>query len=133
SFNCVSQSQAAEFSDLQRVLGIARNGIAIDRFLSTFVPAGKREYLLWIGRICEEKGTHIALDVAHSAGKKLIVAGSVYPFLYHQKYFAREVIPRLKRAGSKAKYVERPTFGEKVDLIRNAEAVMITSEINETS
>ena len=133
-FNCVSQSQTAEFEDIaSRMISVAHNGIALDVFPTEQVPASKREYLLWLGRICEEKGTHTALDVAHADGKKLIIAGTVYPFLYHQKYFAREVIPRLKRAGSMAKYVERPTFAEKIDLLRNAQALLITSNINETS
>ena len=133
SFNCVSQSQMCEFRDLPRVLGVAPNGIPVDRFSESFVPIENREYFLWLGRICEEKGAHTALDVAHAAGVKLILAGTVYPFLYHQKYFAREIIPRLKRAGNKAKYVPQPTFAEKVDLIRNARALLITSEVNETS
>jgi glycosyltransferase involved in cell wall biosynthesis len=133
SFNCVSKSQMMEFSDLPRVLGVVPNGIALDHFPRELISRERREYVLWIGRICEEKGTHVALDVAHAAGEKLIIAGAVYPFLYHQKYFAREVIPRLKRAGSRAKYIERPSFAEKVDLIRNARAVLLTSEINETS
>ncbi len=133
SFNCVSQSQMSEFSDLPHVLGVIQNGIALDRFESAFVPQSHREYLLWLGRICEEKGTHTALDVAQAAKAKLIVAGTVYPFLYHQKYFAREVIPRLKRAGTQAKYIQRPAFTEKVDLLRNAHALLITSDINETS
>ena len=97
------------------------------------MPQASREYLLWLGRICEEKGTHTALDVAYAAGKKLVIAGVVYPFLHHQRYFAREVIPRLKRAGKMAKYVEGPTFPEKIDLIRKAEALLITSNISETS
>ena len=133
SFNCVSHSQMSEFSDLPRMLGVAPNGIAIDRFPQELVPREKREYLLWLGRICEEKGIHTALDVAYAAGEKLIIAGAVYPFLYHQKYFAREIIPRLKRAGRHAKYVQSPTFTEKVDLIRNARLLLITSEVNETS
>ena len=133
SFNCVSPSQTQEFKDLPRILDVVGNGIALDRFSLATIPFGEREYLLWLGRICEEKGTHTALDVAHAAGAKLIIAGSVYPFLYHQKYFAREVIPRLKRAGSRAKYIERPTFVEKLDLLRHARALLITSEINETS
>lgn len=133
SFNCVSQSQMREFHDLPRVLGVAPNGILVDSFAEAMVPMESREYFLWLGRICEEKGPHTALDVAHAADTKLIVAGTVYPFLYHQKYFAREVIPRLKRAGNKAKYVSQPTFAEKVDLIRNARALVITSEVNETS
>lgn len=133
SFNCVSQSQTLEFEDLPRVLGVVPNGIALDRFPREFVPDHQSEYLLWLGRICEEKGTHTALDVAYKAKARLIIAGTVYPFLYHQKYFAREIIPRLKRAGSLAKYVEGPTFSEKVDLLRNAKALLITSDINETS
>lgn len=133
SFNCVSRSQTSEFEDLPRVLGGVPNGIAVDRFPREFVPGHQREYLLWVGRICEEKGTHTALDVAHKVGARMIIAGTVYPFLYHQKYFAREIIPRLKRAGNLAKYVEGPSFSEKVDLLRNARALLITSDINETS
>jgi len=133
-FNCVSQKQTAEFEDIAaHVIGVASNGIALDRFPAKPVAQERREYLLWLGRICEEKGTHTALDVAHAARKKLIIAGMVYPFLYHQKYFAREIIPRLKRAGSMAKYIERPTFAEKIDLIRNAKALLISSNIGETS
>jgi len=134
AFNCVSRAQTAEFEDIAAgIVGVAPNGIALDRFAAEPVREEQREYLLWLGRICEEKGTHTALDVAHAAGKKLIIAGMVYPFLYHQKYFAREMIPRLKRAGRMAKYVERPTFAEKIDLIRNAAALLITSDISETS
>ena len=133
-FNCVSQRQTLEFEDIaSRIVGVASNGIALDRFVTEPVRQEQREYLLWLGRICEEKGTHTALDVAHAAGKKLIIAGMVYPFLYHQKYFAREIIPRLKRGGRMAKYVEHPLFAEKVDLIRNATALLITSDISETS
>ena len=133
SFNCVSHSQMREFRHLPRVLGIAPNGIPVENFSEEILATEGREYFLWLGRICEEKGPHTALDIAHAAGVKLILAGTVYPFLYHQKYFAREIIPRLKRAGFKAKYVPQPTFPEKVDLIRNARALLITSEVNETS
>jgi glycosyltransferase involved in cell wall biosynthesis len=133
SFNCVSRSQQTEFADLPRMLGSVGNGIALDRFAAGNVPIRERQYSLWLGRICEEKAPHTALDVAHAAGERLIVAGTVYPFLYHQKYFAREIIPRLKRAGSRGKLVQSPSFAEKVELIRNARALLITSEINETS
>jgi glycosyltransferase involved in cell wall biosynthesis len=133
SFNCVSQSQMCEFRDLPRVLGVAPNGIPVEKFIEPLVPTGSREYFVWLGRICEEKGPHTALDVARKAGVKLILAGTVYPFLYHRKYFAREIIPRLKRAGTSARYVPEPIFAEKVDLIRNARGLLITSEVNETS
>jgi len=133
SFNCVSRSQVSEFRGLPRVLGVAPNGIAVTRFPEQLVPQHNREYLLWLGRICEEKGAHTALDVAHALNAKIIIAGTIYPFLYHQKYFAREVLPRLRRAGNQAKYIGQPSFAEKVDLLRNARALLITSEVNETS
>jgi glycosyltransferase involved in cell wall biosynthesis len=133
SFNCVSRSQILEFYDLPRVLGVAPNGIDVNRFPAEAVAQENRQYLLWLGRICEEKGAHTALDVAHALNAKVIIAGTIYPFLYHQKYFAREVLPRLRRAGSQAKYIGQPSFAEKVDLLRNARALLITSEVNETS
>lgn len=133
SFNCVSESQLKTFSDLPRLLGYVPNGIALDRFPASETPIEAREYVLWLGRICEEKGTHVALDVAHEAGQRIIIAGQVYPFIYHQKYFAREVIPRQKRAGTRARFVNSPSFPEKLDLLRNARALLLTSLVDETS
>src|SRR5260370_2190330 len=49
--NCVSESQLRSFSDVPRVISVVRNGIAIDRFAFS---AGKLDYLLWLGRFCEE-------------------------------------------------------------------------------
>src|SRR5262249_4904875 len=84
-FNCVSESQLKMFADLPRLLGCIANGIALERFPLSKVSVESRAYLLWLGRICEEKGTHVALDVAYEAGQQIIIAGQVYPFLYHQK------------------------------------------------
>src|SRR5690349_1426663 len=133
SFNCVSESQLRTFSDLPRMLGCVPNGIALERFPASDLQLEAREYVLWLGRICEEKGTHVALDVAHEAGKQIIIAGQIYPFIYHQKYFAREIIPRLKRAGANARFVNSPSFREKLDLLRNARALLLTSLVDETS
>lgn len=132
-FNCVSESQLRTFSELPRLLGYVPNGIALDRFPISEARIEAREYVLWLGRICEEKGTHVALDVAHEAGQRIIIAGQVYPFIYHQKYFAREIIPRLKRAGTKAHFVSSPSFPEKLDLLRNARVLLLTSLVDETS
>jgi glycosyltransferase involved in cell wall biosynthesis len=132
-FNGVSESQLKTFADLPRLLGYAANGITLERFVPNEMPVEQRQYVLWLGRICEEKGTHVALDVAYEAGQRLIVAGQVYPFIYHQKYFAREIIPRLKRAGANARFVNSPSFAEKVDLLRNARLLLVTSLVDETS
>jgi glycosyltransferase involved in cell wall biosynthesis len=129
-FNCVSQSQAGGFRDLSNFLGVVANGIALERF--TF-SAAKQDYLLWMGRICPEKGTHLALDAARQLGVKLVVAGAVYPFSWHRQYFEREVRPRLEAASSMAEFVESPPFAQKVELLGQARALLIPTLASETS
>jgi glycosyltransferase involved in cell wall biosynthesis len=129
-FNCVSKAQARTFSDLPNMVSVVRNGIPLDRFK---LQTSKKDYLLWMGRICEEKGTHTALDVAQKTSLPIVVVGQVYPFAYHQNYFEREVQPRLDRMGEQVRYVERPTFAQKLQLIQNARALIVTSSAEETS
>ncbi|MBV9610265.1 MAG: glycosyltransferase [Acidobacteria bacterium] len=85
-----------------------------------------------MGRICEEKAPHIAIEVAIETGNAIVIAGQVYPFSYHEEYFARAVAPRLKRY-SRARFVSTPSFQGKLELLDGARALLITSQIDETS
>ena len=129
-FNCVSQSQAAEFRDLPRMVGVVANGIVLDRFP---FETRKSDYVLWLGRICPEKAPHLAIDAARRADVKLLIAGQVYPFQWHRTYFEREIEPRLECAGENVRWIERPSFNEKLDLIRHARAVLLSTQAPETS
>ena len=126
-FNCVSQSQARTFADLPNVVDVIQNGIAVERFPVCY---DKQDYLLWIGRICEEKAPHLAIAAAKTAGARMILAGQVYPFSYHQQYFEREIRPQL---GANIQFVDSPSFDRKVDLLRNVRALLLTSTAEETS
>jgi glycosyltransferase involved in cell wall biosynthesis len=128
-FNCVSQSQAASFNDLASFIGVVENGIKVEDFPFTSV---KGNYLLWLGRICEEKAPHLAIAAAHQAGLPLVIAGQIYPFRYHQDYFDREIRPHL-REGSKVRFVDTPLREQKLDLLRHARALLLTSTVKETS
>jgi len=128
-FNCVSQSQARSFQGLGNMAGVVQNGIRVERFTPR---ARKKDHLLWMGRICEEKGTHIALDIAEKSGLPVVIAGQVYPFQYHQQYFDREIRPRLKRMKNVV-FMESPTFKQKAALLENARALLVTSLVDETS
>ncbi|HEV2963376.1 MAG TPA: glycosyltransferase [Candidatus Angelobacter sp.] len=127
SFNCVSESQAGEFSDLNPA--IVPNGIPLERFHASL---GSRNGLLWLGRICEEKGPHLALEIAARAGFTISIAGQVYPFTYHQRYFEREIAPRLAKMPN-ATWISSPSAKQKRKLVRESRAVLITSLVNETS
>jgi glycosyltransferase involved in cell wall biosynthesis len=129
-FNCVSQSQARAFASLPRMLRVVENGIDLSRFTPGAVQG--RDSLLWLGRICEEKGPHVALDVAQAAGMPIVIAGEVYPFRYHQEFFEREVKPRLER-NQRAQFVRSPNLQEKLELLRGTSALLISSLIDETS
>ena len=128
-FNCVSSSQAASFADLPNFLGVVENGIRVEDFPFT---SSKRNYLLWLGRICEEKAPHLAIAAAGKAGLALVIAGQVYPFRYHQEYFEREIRPHLS-AGSRVQVIDTPDRQQKLDLLRHARALLLTSTAEETS
>jgi glycosyltransferase involved in cell wall biosynthesis len=131
SFNCVSQAQASSFTDLPNVLGVVQNGIAVEQF--PFTPE-KKDYALWLGRICEEKGPHLAIKATRLAEVPLILAGQVYPFRYHQQYFEREIKPRLSdNEVALVRFVDTPDFDRKVDLLRHARALVLSSTAEETS
>src|SRR5437764_9362326 len=129
SFNCVSESQARSFPDLENMRGVVPNGILLDRFQPNFGPRGD---LLWLGRICEEKGTLLALDIAARASMPITVAGQVYPFSYHQQYFEREIAPRLQQMPN-ARFVSSPSSQEKRKLLCEAAALLVPALADETS
>jgi len=133
SFNCVSESQARSFADLDALAGVVPNGIALDCFEGRDAARNSgRKGLLWLGRICEEKAPHLTLEIAARAGMPITIAGQVYPFSYHQKYFEREVAPRLQTVPN-AMFVSAPSAELKRRLLREAQALLITSLAEETS
>ncbi len=148
SFNCVSHSQAKTFQDVPGMLGVTPNGIALERFLTpeagmevpdmespdveAFGFENKRRGLLWLGRICPEKAPHLALEIARIAGSAIQLAGQVYPFSYHREYFEREVLPIL-RAMPGSRWIDSPSFEGKCRLMKSAEALLITTQVDETS
>ncbi|HLJ29877.1 MAG TPA: glycosyltransferase [Candidatus Angelobacter sp.] len=127
SFNCVSGAQAPTFVDLNPT--VVPNGILLDRFAPN---SGPRSGLLWLGRICEEKAPHLALEIARRADEPVNLAGQIYPFSYHQEYFDSEVGPRLEHMPSAA-FVSSPSAGQKRRFLRECKAVIITSLVDETS
>jgi glycosyltransferase involved in cell wall biosynthesis len=134
SFNCVSDSQARSFVDLDAAASVVPNGIALDCFqtIGNIARNDDRRGLLWLGRICEEKAPHLALDIARRAGLPITLAGQVYPFSYHQQYFDREIAPQLRDMPN-ARFVSAPSAELKRRLLREAQALLITSLAEETS
>lgn len=127
TLNCVSESQRSAFADVPHMIGALRNGVALDKFQYRQEKDG---YLLWLGRICEEKGPHLAIEAAARSGRRLIIAGQVYPFTYHQEYFRRQIAPRL---GDGVQFVDSPDPVRKAALLGRASALLIPTMAEETS
>lgn len=90
-FNCVSRSQAACAVPGTGPFGCVENGVDLD---------GRPEklpgrYALSMGRVCPEKGFHLAMDAARSSGVPFILAGAVFRYREHEEYFRAEIAPRL--------------------------------------
>ena len=60
--NPVSQAQAAACPPAPHLLAPIENGVPVDRLQE--IRLSKRRFALSLSRICPEKGTHLALDVA---------------------------------------------------------------------
>ena len=104
-FQCVSASQQQCCPPSHMVLPFIGNGVDL-RDLGASVR--KRGYVLALGRICPEKGFHVAIDAAVQAGLPLLIAGKVFPYPSHEEYFRSELLPRID--GRRVRLVG-PVFG----------------------
>lgn len=124
--NCVSMAQNNDCPRCGCLLPPIPNGVELPQ------KSRRRDsgYALAIGRICPEKGFHFALDAAALAGVPLKLAGQVYPYEEHERYFRTEILPRLR---SVDEYLG-PVAGEaKLGLYAGARCLVVTSTVPETS
>ncbi|MEV6767396.1 glycosyltransferase family 4 protein [Nocardia sp. NPDC051030] len=110
----VAISDANRHPDLPYAATI-HHGIDLEEF--TFRP-GHGEYLLFLGRIHPEKGTHLAIEVARLAGLPLIIAGVIQD----QEYFRAEVEPHL--GGAAVSYVGPVGPAQRDELLGGARALL---------
>jgi len=85
-----------------------------------------KDYFLFLGRITEEKGVHLAIKAAKAAGVPLIIAGKSYP---EEGYWHKEIEKNID--GKKIQYVGEAGFKEKIELYRNAKALLFPTQYDE--
>ena len=125
--NCVSATQHHQGPACDRILPFVRNGVDV----SSFEWRKRKEpFVLGLGRICPEKGFHLALDAAKSAGVPMILAGELFPYKEHIAYWNREIAPRLD---SERQYIGLANASMKRDLLSRASALLVPSLVAETS
>jgi len=126
--HCVSRSQERNCPASTILRPCIENGVPVERFQST---VRKREFALALGRICPEKGFHLALDAAIEAGTPLLLAGEVFRYRAHEEYFRTELQPRLD--GRIRRFIGPAGFARKRRLLTAARCLLIPSLVSETS
>ena len=121
-FVSISDNQRKAYPSLNYVRTVY-NGIDTSLFQlrgdTEPVSNNRGQYLFLLGRMSPEKGVKEAIDVAKSAGMKLIIAAKVDSV--DLKYY-EEVKPMID--GTHIEFIGEINFAEKVDLIKNAYALL---------
>lgn len=124
---CVSQSQRASCPDGARVDAVIENGVPIDHL---DLKAKKESYVLGLGRICPEKGFHLAMDAAAQCGMPFLLGGKVFEYPAHRAYFEECIRPRL---GNGHRFLGSVGMARKRDLLAGAQCLLVPSLAPETS
>ncbi len=141
---CVSETQRRACpAAAQGRLQVIGNGVALPD-ASSLRSQGR--YALMLARICEEKNLHAGLEAARLAQMPALLAGEVFPYEAHQRYFTEQIEPRLTAEGSQhearhggaaqessARFVGAVADEEKARLLSRAACLLLPSLAPETS
>ncbi len=129
NFNCVSRFQLNKSRGMIKgVVTLIENGVTIPEKIQ------RREtgaYTLSMGRICPEKGFHLAIEASRRANVPFILAGRVYPYNEHIDYFKSKIKPAID--SKECTFVGEVGNDEKKRLLRRASCLLVPSLVEETS
>jgi glycosyltransferase involved in cell wall biosynthesis len=128
-FVCVSEAQRAACPN-GRACRTIPNGVDLTFFEAGLRARAPRSTVLLLGRICPEKAFHLAIDAAREAGLDVAIAGKVFPYDAHERYFCAEIAPRL---GAHVRFLGSLNRLQTRDALAAAACIAIPSTIPETS
>jgi glycosyltransferase involved in cell wall biosynthesis len=101
-------------------ISVVANGIDLQKYNRTAFTHAKPSYLLFLGRVCADKGTAEAIEIAGKLSLPLKIAGKVDKA--DEEYFETKVKPKLTLPG--IEFIGEVDQAQKVDLYANAIAVV---------
>lgn len=126
-FCCVSRTQREGWRGPASAVRVIENGVDLAAFEPRLEKGG---YLLALGRICEEKGYHLAIEAARRAGAPLVLAGRVFDYPAHRLYFEARIRPKL---GARCCFLGPVGPRVRRRLLAGARALLVPSLVEETS
>jgi glycosyltransferase involved in cell wall biosynthesis len=112
----ISHAQAHTAGEVP-ITAVIHHGVDTTRYTP---GPGDGGYLLFLGRMCADKGVHHAVRVAHRAGRRLVMVAKMREPAEHD-YFHREVRPLL---GPHDELLIEAGPSERLELLRHAEALL---------
>ena len=92
-FVCVSEIQRRDCPPALEPVSVIPNGVDLPPLPAS---ATRGDYAVVMGRICPEKNAHEALQAATRAGVRVVIAGQVFPYPEHERYFREQIQPLLE-------------------------------------
>lgn len=116
----VSKSQRLDCPTLNFAATV-HNGIPVDRFPFS---VEKDDYLLFVGRMCREKGAHLAIQAAQALGRRLLMGVKMHE-KFEREFFESEVrgslTPNIQILGEL-------NFAEKVEVFARASCTLMPTQ-----
>ena len=114
----ISHAQLRQAPEHLRHSPVVPNPVVVDQWP---LCREKDDFLLWIGRVTDDKGPQRAIHAARLAGRRLVMAGPVQRG--QEDFFAAHVEPRIN--GSSVRYVGEVGGKAKADLIARAAGLLM--------
>jgi len=117
----ISEHARDEVPHRLNFVGVVHHGLP----MAQFRPSTERpqDFFVWLGRIVEEKGTHLAIEAAKKADVPLVLAGNVDRHVPDAvQYFEKEIRPHIDQ--DRVKYIGPVNMKQKIDLLSKARALL---------
>jgi glycosyltransferase involved in cell wall biosynthesis len=101
---------------------VVYNGVPLDTYqcIARVEPDAP---LVYLGRVEEIKGVHLAIEAARKSGRRLIIAGNVPQAEHHLRYFAEQIQPHID--GKTVEYVGAVDDAAKNRLLGRSAAMLM--------
>lgn len=128
--NWLSLSQAQRLGMPARTNWLANIYHGLDQHVWVAPAPRSRDYVLYLGRIVEPKGLHLAIAAARKANLRLVIAGKHYAGHSKDTYWTDRIEPQLQVG--KAEYVGYvSSVAERQELLAGAAALLVPSIFDE--
>lgn len=117
----ISESARAQVPYDLHFVGVVHHGLPMQHFPPPVSPPDT--YLVWLGRIVPDKGTHLAIQAARAAGVPLVLAGTIdHYFPASLQYFEEVIKPELD--GELIRYIGPVNMQQKIELLSRARGLL---------